>query len=124
MPDSILQKPGPLTPAEWTVLRMHPVYSFQMLYPVEILRPAIDIPYCHRERWDGSGYPHGLKGEDIPIAARIFAVVDVWVALNTDRPYRPAWDRSRVAHFLREQAGVKFDPQVVQVFLDEIALNE
>jgi PAS domain S-box-containing protein/putative nucleotidyltransferase with HDIG domain len=120
VPDAILQKPGPLTDAEWVIMRRHPAVGYQLLYPIEFLRPAVEIPYCHRERWDGSGYPHGLKGDEIPLAARIFAVVDVWEALNSDRPYRPAWERQRVARFLREQAGIKFDPQVVSVFLTQV----
>jgi response regulator RpfG family c-di-GMP phosphodiesterase len=117
VPEAILQKKGPLTNEEWDVMKLHPTYGYQLLYPVELLRGAIDIPYCHHERWDGSGYPHGLKGTDIPLAARIFAVADVWEALNSDRPFRPAWDREHVIHFLREQAGVKFDPAVVDVLL-------
>ena len=120
VPDAILQKPGPLTEEEWVVMRRHPSIGYQLLYPIEFLRPASDIPYCHRERWDGSGYPHGLKGDEIPLAARIFAVVDVWEALNSDRPYRPAWERKQVARFLREQAGIKFDPRVVSVFLSQV----
>jgi putative two-component system response regulator len=117
VPEAILQKKGPLTPDEWDVMKQHPTYSYQMLYPVELLRSAIDIPYCHHERWDGTGYPHGLKGSEIPLMARIFAVADVWEALNADRPYRPAWEREQVIRFLREQAGVKFDPQVVEALL-------
>jgi PAS domain S-box-containing protein len=124
IPDSILQKPGPLTENEWFVMRIHPAYAYQILDPIEFLRPSIDIPYYHRERWDGSGYPHGLQGEKIPLPARIFAVVDVWEALNSDRPYRPAWEPKKVAQFLQEQAGVKFDPHVVDVFLTEVVVNE
>jgi len=124
VPEAILQKPGPLTDAEWLILRIHPAYGYQILAPVEFLRPAIDIPYSHRERWDGSGYPQGLKGEQIPFPARIFAVVDVWEALNSDRPYRPAWDPKQVARFLREQAGIKFDPHVVEVFLGEVVAEK
>ena len=81
------------------------------------LKPAMDIPYCHHEKWDGTGYPRGLKGEQIPLAARIFAVVDVWDALSSDRPYRPAWPAEKVRAHLKEQAGVHFDPAVVEAFL-------
>jgi HD-GYP domain-containing protein (c-di-GMP phosphodiesterase class II) len=124
VPESILQKPGSLTESEWLVLQMHPAYSYQILEPIEFLKPAIDIPYYHRERWDGSGYPQGLKGEEIPFAARIFAVVDVWEALTSDRPYRPAWEPRHVAVFLREQAGIKFDAHVVEIFLSEIIADQ
>ena len=117
LPDSILLKPGPLTDAEWDVMRQHPVYAYEMLSSIGFLRRALDIPYCHHERWDGSGYPQGLKGEQIPLAARVFAVVDVWDALLSDRPYRDAWPEERVLEHIREQAGKHFDPRVVEVFL-------
>ena len=90
IPDSVLLKPGPLTEEEWKIMRKHPVYANELLSPIAYLRPALDIPYCHHEKWDGTGYPRGLKGEQIPLAARIFAVVDVWDALRSDRPYRGA----------------------------------
>ena len=86
IPDSILLKPGPLTDDEWEIMRRHPVYAYELLSPIAFLHPALDIPYCHHEKWDGTGYPRGLKGEQIPLAARIFAVVDVWDALRSDRP--------------------------------------
>jgi putative nucleotidyltransferase with HDIG domain len=117
VPDAILNKPGPLTEEEWAIMRKHPVYAYEMLYPIEFLRPAIDIPYCHHEKWDGTGYPRGLKGEEIPLAARIFAVVDVWDALTSDRPYRKAWPPEKALAYIREQAGKHFDPDVVQAFL-------
>jgi HD-GYP domain-containing protein (c-di-GMP phosphodiesterase class II) len=120
VPDSILLKPGSLTEEEWTVMKLHPVYAYQFLYPVEFLRPAIEIPYHHHERWDGSGYPHGIQGEEIPLAARIFAVVDVWDALCSNRSFRPAWERSKIIEFLKSQAGTKFDAQVVAQFMDLI----
>ena len=120
VPDSILKKPGPLNDEEWEVMRQHPDYAYKLIYPIPYLRDAIEIPYAHHERWDGSGYPNGLKGEEIPIAARIFAVVDVWDALNSDQPYRPAWDRAHIETFLREQAGVKFDARVVAALLDQV----
>jgi PAS domain S-box-containing protein len=117
IPDSILLKPGPLTDEEWEVMRRHPRYAYDMLAPVAYLGPALDIPYAHHERWDGSGYPRGLKGEQIPLAARIFAVVDVWDALRFDRPYRAAWPAEQVRARIRELSGIHFDPQVVEAFL-------
>lgn len=118
LPDSILLKPGPLTPDEWEIMRQHPVYAFNLLSTIPYLEKAVDIPYCHHEKWDGSGYPRNLKGEEIPLAARIFAVVDVYDALLSDRPYRPAWPPERALAYLREQAGSHFDPQVVEAFLN------
>jgi putative nucleotidyltransferase with HDIG domain len=117
IPDSILYKPGPLNDQEWEVMRRHPVYAYQMLSPISHLRPALDIPYNHHERWDGEGYPRGLKGDQIPLAARIFAVVDVWDALRSDRPYRAAWRESQAREFLRERAGTHFDPKITETFL-------
>jgi len=117
IPDRILLKPGPLTEDEWAEMRRHPALALDLLSPIAYLRPALDIPYCHHERWDGSGYPRGLRGEQIPLAARIFAVVDVWDALRSDRPYRPGWPEERVRRYLRESAGTLFDPAVVDVFL-------
>ncbi len=117
IPDAILLKPGPLTEEEWEIMRKHPVYAFELLSPIPFLRPALDIPYCHHERWDGSGYPRGLKGEEIPLAARIFAVVDVWDALRSPRPYREAWPEDKVRQYLRRQAGKQLDPRVVEKFL-------
>ncbi len=119
VPDHILLKPGALTPEEWLIMRQHPIFAYELLSPIAYLRPALDIPLCHHERWDGGGYPKGLKNEDIPLAARVFAVVDVWDALSTDRPYRPAWPQDKVRTYLRRQAGVQFDPQVVRVFLEK-----
>jgi PAS domain S-box-containing protein/putative nucleotidyltransferase with HDIG domain len=116
IPDSILLKPGPLNDDEWITMRRHPQYAYEMLAPIAYLRSALDIPYCHHEKWDGSGYPRGLKGEQIPLAARLFALVDVWDALRSDRPYRPAWAEERVREYIREQAGKHFDPQVVAAF--------
>jgi len=117
IPDDILHKPGPLPAEEWEVMRQHPVYAQEMLSPISYLRPAMDIPYYHHEKWDGSGYPNGLKGEQIPLAARIFAVVDVFDALTSDRPYRLAWPREKAIEYIREQAGKHFDPAVVEAFL-------
>jgi putative nucleotidyltransferase with HDIG domain len=120
IPDSILHKPGKLTEQEWEIMRKHPVYAYNFLAPIAYLRPALDIPYCHHEKWDGSGYPRGLKGEQIPKAARIFAVVDVWDALSSDRPYRKAWPKKKVLQYLKEQSGLHFDPAVVKAFLELI----
>jgi len=117
IPDDILLKPGSLSDEQWKIMRQHPVYAYQLLSPIAYLRPAMDIPYCHHEKWDGTGYPRGLKGEEIPLAARIFAVVDVWDALRSDRPYRKAWSEEQTHEYIREQAGKHFDPQVVEVFL-------
>lgn len=120
IPDSILLKPGKLTDEEWEIMRKHPVYAFEMISSIDYLRPALDIPYCHHEKWDGSGYPRGLKGKQIPPAARIFAVVDVYDALTSDRPYRKAWTKEKTLENIKEQSGKHFDPQVVDVFIKEI----
>ncbi|HLJ61827.1 MAG TPA: HD-GYP domain-containing protein [bacterium] len=117
IPDAILHKPGPLTEHETAVMRHHPVYAYELLAPIEYLRPALDVPYGHHEKWDGTGYPRGLKGEQIPLAARIFAVVDVWDALRWDRWYRSAWTLEQTRQYLREQTGTHFDPHIVDVFL-------
>ncbi|HNB51406.1 MAG TPA: GAF domain-containing protein, partial [Anaerolineales bacterium] len=119
VPDKILLKPGPLTAEEWIIMRRHPDYAYEMLAPIEYLHPALDIPYCHHEKWDGTGYPRGLKEEQIPLAARIFTIVDVWDALRSDRPYRDRrWPEAEVRAYLREQSGIYFDPQIVKVFLE------
>ena len=118
VPDQILLKAGPLSDEEWVIMRQHPALAYEMLAPIHYLRPALEIPYCHHEKWDGSGYPRGLKGEAIPLSARIFAVVDVWDALRSDRPYRRAWPAERVRAYLREQAGQHFDPAVTAAFLE------
>ncbi len=117
IPDKILLKPGALTPEEWQVMRQHPQYAYDMLSSVEYLLPALHIPYCHHEKWDGSGYPRGLRGEEIPLHARIFSVIDVWDALTSDRPYRAAWERATVIEHIRQHAGSHFDPHIVQTFL-------
>ena len=117
IPDKILLKPGALTEDEWRIMQKHPLFAADLLFPIEFLGPALDIPFGHHEKWDGTGYPLKLKGEEIPISARIFAVVDVWDALTSDRPYRPAWDREKALAFIREQSGCHFDPQVVTHFL-------
>jgi len=118
VPDSIIQKPGKLTDEEWQIMRKHPVYAYDWLSPIEYLYPALDIPYCHHERWDGTGYPRGLESEQIPLEARIFAIVDVWDALRSDRPYRKAWSKEKTIAHIKEESGKHFDPQVVDVFLE------
>ncbi|TAK14473.1 MAG: PAS domain S-box protein [Anaerolineae bacterium] len=117
IPDAILLKPGPLTEEEWVIMRRHPDFAYEMLAPIRYLQSALDIPYCHHEKWDGTGYPRGLRGEAIPLAARIFAVVDVWDALTSERAYRPAWSRELALAHIGDQSGRHFDPQVVEVFL-------
>jgi PAS domain S-box-containing protein len=123
VPDHILHKPGPLDEEEWAVMRQHPVFAYEMLQSIDYLKPALTIPHYHHERWDGSGYPEGLKGDDIPLEARIFAVVDAYDALTSDRPYRDAWPEEKAQKYLQEQAGKEFDPEVVRVLL-EILSNE
>ncbi len=118
VPDQILLKPGQLTEDEWIVMRQHPSYAYDMLMPIAYLRKAVDIPHYHHEKWDGSGYPHGLKGEQIPLSARLFAVVDVWDALRSDRPYRAKWSADQARKYIIEQSGIHFDPQVVDIFLE------
>ena len=117
VPNQILLKPGQLTEEEWVVMRGHPLLAYDLLAPITYLNPALDIPYCHHEKWDGTGYPRQLKGAEIPLSARIFAVADVWDALGSDRPYRKAWPRQRIVAYMREQSGLHFDPRVLDVFL-------
>jgi PAS domain S-box-containing protein len=115
--DRILLKNGPLTPDEWAIIRTHPLLTYELLSPIPYLRPALTIPYCHHEHWDGSGYPRGLRGEQIPLEARIFAVADVWDSLTSNRPFRRAWSHKKAIRYIREQSGRHFDPNVVQAFL-------
>ncbi|GAB4535653.1 MAG: hypothetical protein Fur0018_26080 [Anaerolineales bacterium] len=123
VPDAILLKPGSLTDAEWEIMRQHPVYARQLLAPIHFLRDALDIPYAHHERWDGSGYPRGLSEERIPLAARIFALVDVWDSLVSERPYRAAWPIEKAYRYIQEQAGKLFDPTLTPVFLDVLQMR-
>ncbi|MBI3943093.1 MAG: GAF domain-containing protein [Chloroflexi bacterium] len=118
IPDTVLLKPGPLTPEEWEIMRQHPIYAFELLSPIAHLRPALDIPYSHHERWNGSGYPRKLQGAQIPLTVRIFSIADVWDALNSDRPYRPAWPRDKALEYIHQNAGTLFDPQTVEMFIN------
>ena len=118
IPDNILFKPGELTEEEWILMRKHPVHAYELLSPIAYLQNAIDIPYCHHEHWDGSGYPRGLKETEIPLSARIFTIIDVWDALSTDRCYRPAWQPEEVRRYIENEAGKLFDPGIVPVFLN------
>lgn len=123
VPDSILLKPDKLSDEEWEIMRRHPQVAYEMLSRVRYLQPALVIPYCHHEKWDGTGYPRGLKGEQIPLPARLFAIVDVWDALRSDRPYRRAWPEEKVLDYLRSQAGRHFDPDVVDLFFEVLAMG-
>lgn len=123
IPDSILFKMGKLEAGEWEIMKKHPVYAYNFISPVKVLQKVMDIPYCHHEHWDGNGYPRGLKGENIPLPARIFTLVDVWDALTTDRCYRPAWSKEDALKYIVEQSGMLFDPELVPIFLDIIKQN-
>lgn len=125
IPDEILKKHGELTARERTIIRQHPRLALEMLRDIEYLQPAVSIPYSHHENWDGTGYPQGLRGEAIPLSARIFSVVDNWDALTSDRSYRNAWSVEKTIGYIKEQSGKKFDPQVVDVFLHRVmGMNE
>lgn len=120
LPDAILIKPGKLDEAETALMRTHPKIGHDMLQKVGFLRAASDVPYSHHERWDGAGYPQGLRGEAIPLAARVFSVVDVWDALSHPRVYKPAWPQDEVIAYLRQVAGSQLDPHLVTLFLDHL----
>jgi HD-GYP domain-containing protein (c-di-GMP phosphodiesterase class II) len=124
VPDKILDKPGKLTDEEWGIIQQHPAYAYELLAPQLQTLAFLDIPYCHHEQWDGNGYPRGLRGEEIPLAARLFAVVDVWDALRSERPYRPAWPIERVRAYMLSLAGTHLDPQMVDMFLNLLHVNE
>jgi HD-GYP domain-containing protein (c-di-GMP phosphodiesterase class II) len=123
IPDSILLKPDVLDEREWEIMTRHPEYASKLLEPIEYLRPVLDIPYCHHEKWDGTGYPRGLKHEEISLSARIFSIVDVWDALQSDRPYQKAWPKENALAYIHEQAGIQFDPQVVEAFIKLIGTS-
>lgn len=120
IPDQVLKKPATLDQLEWEIIRKHPTMGYELLKPIQYLRPALDIPYCHHERWDGTGYPQGLKEDEIPMSARIFTVVDVWDALSFDRAYKKGWPQRKVLAYIKCQAKRHFDPSVVKFFLKEI----
>lgn len=120
IPDSILHKPGTLSDSEREIMKTHPEKAYRILSSIDYLALALEIPYCHHEKWDGTGYPRGLKGEEIPLTARLFAVVDVFDALISDRPYRKAWKREEALNYLREQSGKHFFPEAVDMFLEMI----
>jgi putative nucleotidyltransferase with HDIG domain len=120
IPDYILHKPEKLTNEEQAIMRQHPQLAYDMLEPIAYLRDALNIPYCHHEKWDGTGYPRGLSGTQIPLEARLFAIVDVWDAVTTDRPYRRSWPRKKAVKYMREESGKYFDPKLVEIFLEEM----
>jgi HD-GYP domain-containing protein (c-di-GMP phosphodiesterase class II) len=117
LPDSIVNKPGPLTDDEWRLVHLHPVHAHELISRISPFRSAVSIPYCHHEYWDGSGYPRGLKGENIPLEARIFQVVETWDLMQVDLPYRKAFVKDDVLEYVRSQSGKRFDPRVVEKFL-------
>ncbi len=123
IPDAILNKPGPLSEEEWRIMRRHPGHALELLAPLKFMRPALDMPYCHHERWDGTGYPRGLKGEQIPLAARALAAVDIWDALSHDRPYRKAWPVEQVSAHVNALSGTHLDPTVVAALNRTLALT-
>ena len=118
IPDSILQKPGKLTDEEWVIMKTHPAKAVEILEPIPFLKSAIQIPYCHHENWDGTGYPRGLKGEQIPLYARLFAIIDQWEALTDDRVYRKAWPYENVIQYIKDNSGRIYDPKIAALFLD------
>jgi HD-GYP domain-containing protein (c-di-GMP phosphodiesterase class II) len=120
VPDHILHKKTPLTEAERAIISRHPIIAHELLSPISYFRPALDIPYCHHEKWDGTGYPRGTKGDQIPFTARLFAVIDTWDALLSDRPYRPAWSVDQTRDYMIAESGKSFEPKVVGTFLDAI----
>jgi HD-GYP domain-containing protein (c-di-GMP phosphodiesterase class II) len=124
VPDRVLLKPGPLNDEEWQMMRRHPELAHEMLVTIPYFQPALDIPRYHHEHWDGTGYPDHLQGEQIPLAARIFAIVDVWDALNSQRPYRNAWPEREVRAYIEAQAGKQFDPRLVEAFMKLVSERE
>ena len=123
-PDYLLQKTGKLTADEKEIIQQHPETALRILEGIPFLEKALDIPYCHHEYWNGNGYPRGLKEREIPLAARIFALADVWDALRTDRPYRPSWSKKKVVAHISEQSGRQFDPEIAKVFLEMVKHSE
>ncbi len=117
IPDRILFKQGKLTETEWAIMQMHPQYAHDLISAISSFQHVMDIPYCHHEHWNGKGYPRGLRGEEIPLAARIFTIIDVWDALSSDRPYRAAWKAGMVKDYLTKESGALFDPALIPLFL-------
>jgi len=124
IPDKILRKKGPLSTKEFGIIKRHPSYVEKLLGHIPLLRPAVDISYSHHERWDGSGYPRGLKNIEIPLLARVFAIADVWDALISNRPYRPAWSEDAAFDYIHHNSGILFDPEIVDIFLNSTGLIE
>ena len=120
VPDHILNKPGPLTDEEWIIMKKHPEYAYQMLAPIGFLKQALDVPYCHHEKWDGTGYPRNLKGKEIPFTARIFTVFDIFDALTSERIYNKSRSKEDAINYIRDNAGIIFDPDIVEVCIDVI----
>lgn len=118
IPDKILFKQGKLTESEWEIMQGHPQFAHDLLSPMAFFQHALDIPYCHHEHWDGTGYPRGLRGTEIPLAARVFTLVDFWDALSSDRPFRSAWKEDVIRFYLAQQAGISLDPALVPLFLE------
>jgi len=123
VPDRILHKQGKLTAEEWEIMKKHPEYGYEMLSNIDFLHDSRDIVLYHHERWDGMGYPTGLKGEEIPLSARVFAIIDVWDAVTNDRPYHKAWSTERALQYVREERGKHFDPNVVDTFLKMVGVE-
>ena len=123
IPDAVLLKTGPLSDQEWEIMRQHPIYAYVMLRKIPFLQKALDIPYCHHENWDGSGYPRGLLRKQIPLSARIFSVLDALDALTYDRPYRKAWLKDKALEYIESQSGKDFDPEVVETFFEWIKIQ-
>lgn len=124
IPDQILYKPGPLNKEEWEIMQQHPIYALEILSSISVLSRVIEIPYCHHEKWDGTGYPRGLQEEEIPQAARVFSIIDVWDALTSDRPYRKAWSKDKTLEYINEQSGKHFDPKVTEEFIKLISKQD
>jgi HD-GYP domain-containing protein (c-di-GMP phosphodiesterase class II) len=123
VPDSVLLKPGPLNDEERAVMQQHPLFAYNILSPIAYLEPALDVPYCHHEKWDGTGYPRRLKGEEIPLMARIFSIVDVYDALTSNRPYRSAWSKDKTIQYLIDESGKAFDPLIVTKFIEMLSIE-
>ena len=124
LPDHISRKPEPLDPSDWKLIQKHPIIAHELLKDIPLLSNALEIPYCHHENWDGSGYPCGLQGSAIPLSARIFSIVDGWDSLTSNRPFRAGWPKCKTLKFIESQAGIKYDPEIVAVFVRWIRETE